>query len=127
MVVVAMFNIVSTLFIIVIDKSREIAILKSMGATSWGVLRTFMLEGGAIGAVGTLLGLALGAVACSVIGAIHYNLDASIYLIDSLPVRPVPAEFAAAAAVAFATSLLATIYPAAKAAALPPVEGLRRN
>ncbi len=127
MVVVAMFNIVSTLFIIVIDKSREIAILKSMGATSGGILRTFILEGGAIGLTGTILGLGLGVVACAVIGAVHYDLDASIYLIDALPVRAVPAEFAAAAGVAFATSLLATIYPAAKAAALPPVEGLRRN
>jgi len=127
MVVVAMFNIVSTLFIIVVDKSREIAILKSMGASNGGVLRIFVMEGGAIGLVGTALGLLLGALACVAIGAVDYELDSTIYLIDSLPVRPVAREFVWAAGLAVLTSLVATLYPAAKAAALPPVEGLHRN
>ena len=125
MVVVAMFNIVSTLFIIVADKTREIAILKSMGATNGGVLRIFMLEGVSIGVVGTFLGLLLGAVACWVIGQIDFPLDPKIYLIQTLPARPVPLDFLVTGLVAIATSLLATIHPALKAASLPPVDGLR--
>ena len=125
MVIVAMFNIVSTLFIIVVDKAREISILKSMGATSGGVLRIFVAEGVTIGAVGTLLGLLCGALACWVIGQIDFPLDPKIYLIPTLPVRPVPMEFAVSAVVALATSLVSTVYPSLKAASLPPAEGLR--
>ncbi len=125
MVVVAMFNIVSTLFIIVADKTREIAVLKSMGATSGGVLRIFMLEGLTIGVAGTLLGLLLGVGVCWVIGQIDFALDPKIYLIESLPARPVAMEFLVTGAVAVATSLLATVYPSLRAALLPPVEGLR--
>jgi ABC-type lipoprotein release transport system permease subunit len=127
MVIVAMFNIVSTLFIIVVDKSREISILKSMGATSGGVLRVFMIEGVSIGGVGTLLGLLLGVFACWVISQIDFPLDPKIYLIPSLPVRPVVQEFVITGVVAVLTSVVATVYPSLKAASLPPVEGLRQN
>ena len=125
MVVVAMFNIVSTLFIIVADKTREIAILKSMGATNGGIMRIFVLEGLVIGAVGTLLGLLLGAAACWVISRIDFPLDPKIYLIQTLPARPRPLDFAVTGVVALATSLLATLHPSLKAARLPPVDGLR--
>lgn len=124
-VIVASFNIVSTLIMLVLDKSKEIAILKSMGASNSSVMRIFIIQGMIIGGLGTLLGLGAGWLACTVLGWVDFGMDPKVYLIDSLPVKMQAWEFGAIAAVSLLISFLATIYPSWRAARLPPVEGLR--
>ncbi|MGE5185309.1 MAG: ABC transporter permease [Acidobacteriota bacterium] len=124
-IVVATVNMVSALFMTVTEKTREIAILKSMGATSWGVAWVFVLVGTAIGAVGTLLGIAIGLVTCNVVSAYGYHLDPKVYLIDRLPIDVRPHEVVIVAAITVLISLIAAIVPAFEASSLRPVEGLR--
>ncbi|MFB6262588.1 MAG: FtsX-like permease family protein [Bradymonadaceae bacterium] len=124
-VLVASFNIVCTLIMIVLDKKKEIAILKSMGATRWGIMKVFMLQGTMIGAVGTINGLLGGLGVCFLIKSMNFGLDPSIYMIDHLPVDIRPGEFALVGAVAMVISVLATVGPSWWASRLSPVEGLR--
>lgn len=124
-VLVASFNIVCTLIMIVLDKKKDIAILKSMGATRWGVMKIFIYQGGMIGALGTLSGLVGGLVVCLIVKFTDFGLDPSIYMIDHLPVDIRPLEFGIVGGVALLISLLATIGPSWWAAALNPVDGLR--
>lgn len=124
-VLVASFNIVCTLIMIVLDKQKEVAILKSMGATSRSIMKMFVIEGLVVGAVGTINGLLGGLVVCTIIKHTDFGLDPSIYMIDYLPVRIVWYEFLAVGAVAMLICLLATVGPAMWASRLNPVEGLR--
>ena len=124
-VLVASFNIACTLIMIVLDKTREIAILKSMGAGNRGVMRIFVLQGLAIGLVGTLTGLVGGLVVCLLIRHWDFGLDPTIYMIDHLPVQIEPMEFAGVGLVAMLICLLATLGPAYYASRQNPVEGLR--
>jgi lipoprotein-releasing system permease protein len=124
-IAVAAFNMVSALTMMVIDKTREIAILKSMGATSGGIARLFQVLGIAIGGVGTVFGLAIGLTLCEVVARYNYRLDPKVYLIDRLPISVSPFEVALVAVITMAISILATLFPAAKASSLTPVEGLR--
>ena len=124
-VLVASFNIVATLIMIVLDKRKDISILKSMGATNWGVMKVFMLQGLMIGAVGTINGLLGGLAVCLIIKHTSFGLDPSIYMIDHLPVQIEALEFLAVGATAMFVTLLATVGPAWWAARLNPVEGLR--
>ncbi len=122
---VAAFNMISALTMMVIDKTREIAILKSMGATSSGIARMFQVVGLAIGGVGTLSGLAIGLTLCKVVERYNYPLDPKVYLIDRLPIVVNPAEVAMVAVITMVISALATLLPASQASSLTPVEGLR--
>lgn len=124
-IVVAAVNMISALTMMVTDKTREIAILKSMGATSPGVSRIFLCLGVSIGGVGTLIGVAIGLVTCYVVAAYGYHLDPKVYLIDRLPIDVRWYEVLAVAVVTLLISLFATWIPARSAAALRPVEGLR--
>ena len=124
-IIVAAVNMVSALMMTVTDKTREIAILKSMGSTSWGVGWVFVVVGTAIGLIGTLVGVAVGLATCYAVGGYGYRLDPKVYLIDRLPIDVRLAEVALVVVVTMVISLLAALVPAWRASALTPVQGLR--
>jgi lipoprotein-releasing system permease protein len=124
-IIVAAFNIIAAMTMLVIGKSKEIAILKSMGMRSAGVARVFQTAGLLIGLIGTGCGLAIGLTTIAILRRYDYQLDPHVYLIDRLPVKVNPDELVMTACITLAICLLATLYPAIKAARLPPVEGLR--
>ncbi len=133
-ILVAAFNIISSMIMLVKDKTRDIAILRTMGATRGMVLRIFMLSGASIGVVGTLLGFALGVAFTTHIEQIrelvqdvlHVNVfNAEIYFLTQIPARIDPHEVVTVLAMAFGLSFLATLYPSWRAARLDPVEALR--
>lgn len=126
-ILVASFNIVSTLTMVVLEKAEEIAILKSMGATRGSIMRIFMIEGVSIGIVGTLVGLLLGWRTCLFLINHPIKMDQNVYYILHLPIQMNGSDFVAVALAAIAISFLATVYPALQAARLHPVEGLQHE
>ncbi len=124
-IIVAAFNIIAAMTMLVIGKAKEIAILKSMGMRSAGVARVFQAAGVMMGLIGTACGLAIGLITIAVLRRYDYQLDPHVYLIDRLPVKVNGDELIMTVCITLAISLLATLYPALKAARLPPVEGLR--
>ncbi|MEM9493124.1 MAG: ABC transporter permease, partial [Myxococcota bacterium] len=126
-IVVATFNMVSSLIMMVIKKTREVAIFKTMGATSTGVSSVFQVVGLVIGGVGTVVGLAIGLTLCFVVAEYGYRLDPKVYMIDRLPISVQMLEIFLVAGITMVISAVATIFPSTKAAALPPVDGLRHD
>lgn len=124
-VVVASCVILCVLIMLVLEKRREIAILRSMGATARSVMGVFVLQGMVIGCIGTVLGLIGGVLACTLVGAVEFELAYEVYRVKSLPVDVQAVEFAAAAVGSLLICLLATIYPAFRAAKVMPVDALR--
>lgn len=125
-VIVAAFNIVSTLTMVVTDKTREIGILRAMGLSAGAVRRVFVLQGAAIGLVGTVLGTGLGLLVARLVDRRHLiALDPSVYFIDHLPVRVDPADLALIIVASVVVATIATVYPARQAAGLAPVEAIR--
>jgi len=125
-VAVAAFNIISTLIMVVIEKRKDIGILKSMGSTNASIMKIFMFEGLVVGTAGVLLGTALGYVLCWIQKTFNLiSLPPEIYFINSLPVDMRPLDFAAVALAAMLLTFLATVYPARRAAQLSPVEAIR--
>jgi lipoprotein-releasing system permease protein len=124
---VAAFNIASTLIMVVIEKNKEIAILKSMGASNWSIMKIFMIDGLVIGIIGTAIGLVLGFATCALIPIIDLQLDADVYYVTSLPVIIQPMQIAIIIFSAIFISWLATVYPAWQASRLDPVDGLRNE
>ena len=123
-ILVASFNIVSTLTMIVVEKGREIAILKAMGATPAKIMRIFMVEGLVIGLAGVALGIPLGYLASWLIQE-FYTLPGDVYYISRIPVKLLWTDVASVSIAALAISLFATIYPSWRASKLEPVEALR--
>ena len=124
-IMVASFCIVSTLLLMVTEKSKEIAILKAIGAPDGSILRTFMLEGMIIGGIGTVYGVATGLVVCTGLSWFGLRLDPDVYYIDRLPIDVSGVDFLAVTASAFIICTLATIFPSFAASQLRPVDGLR--
>jgi lipoprotein-releasing system permease protein len=125
-VIVATFNIVSTLIMVVMEKTKDIGILKSMGATSGSIMRIFMFEGLLVGLVGTLLGCLAGFLICWAQETFHFfSLPAEIYFINTLPIEMKTMDFLKVALAAMGLCFLATVYPARKGAKLVPVDAIR--
>jgi lipoprotein-releasing system permease protein len=127
-VIVAAFNIISTLIMVVTDKTREIGILRAMGMPASSIRRVFFAQGLVIGVVGTGAGLLIGLAASVLIGAKKLiSLDPSIYFIDHLPVSTRPFDVTLIVVASLAVAALATLYPALQAARLFPVEAIRHE
>lgn len=124
-VIVAAFNIIAAMTMMVIGKAKEIAILKSMGMRSAGVARLFQAAGLVMGTLGIAFGMGVGLTTIAILRRYNYQLDPHVYLIDQLPVKVNPDEMLMTACITLIICFLATLYPALKAARLPPVEGLR--
>jgi len=133
-VLVAALNIVSGLIMLVKDKSQDIAILRTMGATSGSILRIFLITGASIGVVGTLAGFGLGLLICANIQGIQQFAsrisgtqlwDPTVRFLTEIPAETNPTEVAVVVGMALVLSLLATLYPSWKAAKLDPVDALR--
>ncbi len=125
-VLVAAFNIASSLIMMVMEKTKDIAILKAMGATDKSVRRIFIFKGMAIGVVGTILGVCGGIVLCMLLS--HYKfieLPGDVYYITTLPVVLKVVDVAVIAVSALVICFLATLYPAQQASRLDPVEAIR--
>ncbi len=133
-IVVAAFNIISGLIMLVKDKGRDIAILRTMGATQGMVMRIFFLSGASVGIIGTVAGFVLGLAFAENIESIRQFLQsltgtelfaAEIYFLSRLPAVVDPAEVAMVVGMGIGLSFLATLYPSWRAARLDPVEALR--
>ena len=124
-ILVAAFTVIATLIMVVLEKKKEIAVLKAMGATDLAVLKIFLYQGTLIGGVGTSLGLLLGYAVCKGLLVYGFPLDPKVYFISHLPVEIHPNEFIVTGSIALVICLLATVMPALYAARLRPADGVR--
>ena len=126
--VVAAFNIVGTLTMVVADKTREIGILRAMGLTSPAVARVFLLQGAVIGGVGTAVGLATGLTVAYVVDKSGWiRINPAVYFIDHLPVHIEASDVMVVVLASLAIAVLATVYPSRAAAGLTPVDAIRHE
>jgi lipoprotein-releasing system permease protein len=125
-VVVAAFNIIATLIMVVMEKRKDIAVLKSMGATASSIRRIFVYKGLIIGVIGTLLGTILGYGGCWLLDRYQFiELPKDVFYTPTVPVRIYLEDFLLVAVASVLICLVATIYPARQAAHLAPVEVIR--
>jgi lipoprotein-releasing system permease protein len=125
-VLVAAFNIISTLIMVVMSKGKDIAILKSMGATSQGIMRIFVYEGLVIGLTGTFFGVIGGLTLCKILSKYEFiKLPSDVYPITTLPIKVLPLDVTLVAVSAALITLLATIYPSWQASKVEPAVALR--
>jgi lipoprotein-releasing system permease protein len=133
-ILVAALNIISGLIMLVKDKSADIAILRTMGATRGAVMRIFFIAGASIGVAGTLIGFAAGVLFCANIENIRQFLskltgttlfDPTVYFLSRMPAEMAPGQVASVVVMALVLTFLATLYPSWRAARLDPVEALR--
>jgi lipoprotein-releasing system permease protein len=124
-IAVASFCIICTLLLMVTEKSKEIAILKAIGASNRSILSIFMTEGMLIGGIGTVLGVTTGLVLTLGLQRFGVRLDPDVYYVDRLPINVDGFEYAMVALAALLITTIATIYPAVAASRLRPVDGIR--
>ena len=124
-VLVAAFNIVSTLIMVVMEKNKDIAILKAMGASAGQIMKIFIYEGLVIGISGTLLGLLSGLTVCKILARYHFIKLPDVYPISTLPVEVVPHDIILISVSAIVITLLATLYPSWQASQVDPATALR--
>jgi lipoprotein-releasing system permease protein len=126
-ILVAAFTVIATLIMVVLDKRKEIAVMKAMGATSTAVLRVFLYQGLFIGIAGALVGLALGYAVCEWALKYGFPLDPKVYFISKLPVQMRPDNFLFTGLFAILVCLIATVWPAQHAARLRPADAFREQ
>ena len=124
-IILAAFTVIATLIMVVLDKKKEIAVLKSMGASNSAILRSFLYQGGIVGLVGAAFGLGLGIFVCRGLLVYGLPLDPEVYFISHLPVDIRPFDFFLVGVFAVIVCLLATVWPALHAARLRPAEAFR--
>lgn len=124
-ILVASFSIVGNLIMVVVEKGREIALLKTLGAADLSVTQLFAIQGLMIGLIGTVLGVVTGLVACYLGKRYGLPLDPNVYYIDRLPIHVDYESVLAAAAAGIGISIVATLYPAVMAARVRPAAGMR--
>jgi lipoprotein-releasing system permease protein len=124
-IVMASFSIVTTLIMIVLEKRRDIAVLRTLGASGKSVALIFVIQGSTLGGVGTLLGLLLGYVGCTALTIWGFPLDAKVFQMSSLPIRMELANFILVGCAAFVIASGATLYPAHRASKLQPADAFR--
>jgi lipoprotein-releasing system permease protein len=124
-ILVAAFNLVGMLTMVIMEKRREIGILRSIGASSRGVMSIFMLEGTAIGIAGTVGGLVTGLVACAILDRVRLQLPGDVYFIKTLPVLVQWQDLLLIGGCSMVICFLATVYPSWEASRLAPVEAIR--
>jgi len=125
-ILVAAFNIAGTLIMMVMGKTRDIAILKAMGATDKSIGKIFVFNGMVIGSIGTVIGACLGFLLCTILGKYKFiELPGDVYYITTLPVKLESLDVFLIAAAAMGISFLATLYPARQASRLNPVDAIR--
>jgi lipoprotein-releasing system permease protein len=135
-VLVAAFNVISSLIMMVKDKTRDIAVLRTLGAESFAVMRIFLMCGAFVGVSGTLIGTLIGIVFCRNIVAVQHAVesltggqvfDSSVFMLTSLPNTIDWGDVVRVVILGFVLSLLATLYPSWRAARTDPVEALRHE
>lgn len=124
-ILIAACTVIATLIMVVLEKKKEIAVLKAIGAKNDAILRIFLYQGGVIGLAGTAFGIFIGWLSCRFLLLYAFPLDPKVYFISHLPISMRPIEFVLPAVVAIVISLIATIFPAVYAAKLRPADGLR--
>ncbi len=125
-VLVAAFNICGSLIMVVRDKTKDIAILKSMGSSDALILKVFLLQGLLIGSVGTLFGVSFGVLGSFILrDLVRFPLDPNVYMIDTVPVDIRSSDILGVIIGALVITVVATLYPARLAAGLKPTEGLK--
>ena len=126
-IVMASFSIVTTLIMIVLEKRKDIAIMKTMGASTRSISRIFRIQGAVIGGVGTIVGLALGFIGCVGLQKFGFPIDERIFQMSTLPIHIDPINFAVIGVSAFLICVVATMYPAWRATQLEPSDVLRHD
>ena len=124
-ILVASFSIVGNLIMVVVEKAREIALLKTLGASNVGVMQLFAIQGLMIGLIGTALGVGTGLLGCWAGQRFGLPLNPDVYYIDRLPIHVDPGSVMAAAAAGILISIAATLHPALLAARVRPAAGMR--
>jgi lipoprotein-releasing system permease protein len=124
-ILVAAFNLVGMLTMVIMEKRKEIGILRSMGASSRGIMSIFMIEGTMIGAVGTVMGVVVGLVVCAVLREINIDLPPDVYFINTLPVVVQGFDVAMVCIASLGIAFAATLYPSWEACRLAPLDVIR--
>ncbi len=124
-ILVAAFNLVGMLTMVIMEKRKEIGILRSMGASSRGIMSIFMIEGTMIGAVGTVMGVVAGLVVCAVLREVNIDLPPDVYFINTLPVVVQGFDVAIVCLASLGIAFAATLYPSWEACRLAPLDVIR--
>jgi lipoprotein-releasing system permease protein len=126
-ILVAAFTVVATLIMVVLDKKKEISVMKAMGSTNFEILRIFFYQGWIIGVIGTTLGLLLGIAVCKGLLVYSFPLDPKVYFVSHLPVSVQPLYVLGTGVIAIGICMVATLAPSLYAATIVPAEGFREQ